>query len=147
MEEQHPNGAYRNEQTADKKKYPKKRRRRLRKGTVLIAAIIVIVVAVVILITNKSGKKTNALIGTWRYDEHTQYVFEKDGTGKLLADDVTYTYAYSVDGKKLTLDFTDDIVLDCDYTFSVKKSTLKLVGGNGTDGGSYQLTKNKANSK
>ena len=66
---------------------------------------------------------------------------EKDGTGKLLADDVTYSYAYTVKGKKLILDFTEDIVRDCDYTFSVNGTALTLIGGTGIDGGSYKLNK------
>lgn len=57
------------------------------------------------------------------------------------ADDVTYSYAYTVKGKKLILDFTEDIVRDCDYTFSVNETALTLIGGTGTDGGSYKLNK------
>ena len=109
------------------------------KKAMLSAAIIITVAAAVILIIAQFGKKSNELVGTWRYDEHTQYVFEKDGTGKLLADDVTYSYAYTVKGKKLILDFTEDIVRDCDYTFSVNGTALTLIGGTGTDGGSYKL--------
>ena len=105
------------------------------------AAIIITVAVAVILIIAQFRKKSNELVGTWRYDEHTQYVFEKDGTGKLLADDVTYSYAYTVKGKKLILDFTEDIVRDCDYTFSVNETALTLIGGTETDGGSYKLNK------
>ena len=104
------------------------------KKAMLSAAIIITVAAAVILIIAQFGKKSNELVGTWRYDEHTQYVFEKDGTGKLLADDVTYSYAYTVKG-------TEDIVRDCDYTFSVNGTALTLIGGTGTDGGSYKLNK------
>ena len=119
----------------------RKKKRNTIKKALLSAVIIITVVVAVILIIAQFGKKSNKLIGTWRYDEHTQYVFEKDGTGKLLADDVTYSYAYTVNGKKLILDFTEDIVRDCDYTFSVNRTTLTLIGGTGTDGGSYKLNK------
>ena len=54
---------------------------------------------------------------------------------------MTYSYAYTVKGKKLILDFTEDIVRDCDYTFSVNETALTLIGGTGTDGGSYKLNK------
>ena len=37
--------------------------------------------------------------------------------------------------------FTEDIVRDCDYTFSVNGTALTLIGGTGTDGGSYKLNK------
>ena len=119
----------------------RKKKRNTMKKAMLSAAIIITVAAAVILIIAQFGKKSNELVGTWRYDEHTQYVFEKDGTGKLLADDVTYSYAYTVKGKKLILDFTEDIVRDCDYTFSVNGTALTLIGGTGTDGGSYKLNK------
>lgn len=95
----------------------RKKKRNTMKKAMLSAAIIITVAVAVILIIAQFRKKSNELVGTWRYDEHTQYVFEKDGTGKLLADDVTYSYAYTVKGKKLILDFTEDIVRDCDYTF------------------------------
>ena len=119
----------------------RKKRRNTIKKALLSAVIIITVTVAVILFFAQFGKKSNKLIGTWRYDEHTQYVFEKDGTGKLLADDVTYSYAYTVKGKKLILDFTEDIVHDCDYTFSVNGTALTLIGGTGTDGGSYKLNK------
>lgn len=119
----------------------RKKRRNTIKKALLSAVIIITVTVAVILIIAQFGKKSNELVGTWRYDEHTQYVFEKDGTGKLLADDVTYSYAYTVKGKKLILDFTEDIVRDCDYTFSVNGTALTLIGGTGTDGGSYKLNK------
>ena len=76
----------------------RKKKRNTMKKAMLSAAIIITVAAAVILIIAQFGKKSNELVGTWRYDEHTQYVFEKDGTGKLLADDVTYSYAYTVKG-------------------------------------------------
>ena len=119
----------------------RRKKRNTIKKAVLSVVIILIVAAVIILITTQFGKKSNALIGTWRYDEYTQYVFEKDGTGKLLVDDATYSYTYTVNGEKLILDFTDDIVMDCDYTFSINNATLTLVGGTGTDGGNYKLNK------
>lgn len=119
----------------------RKKRRNTIKKALLSAVIIITVTVAVILFFAQFGKKSNKLIGTWRYDEHTQYVFEKDGTGKLLADDVTYSYTYTVKGKNLILDFTEDIVRDCDYTFSVNRTALTLIGGTGTDGGSYKLNK------
>ena len=119
----------------------RKKKRNTMKKAMLSAAIIITVAVAVILIIAQFRKKSNELVGTWRYDEHTQYVFEKDGTGKLLADDVTYSYAYTVKGKKLILDFTEDIDRDCDYTFSVNETALTLIGGTETDGGSYKLNK------
>ena len=85
--------------------------------------------------TNKEASLTSDTINadnlarTWIDSSENEYVFEKDGTGKLLAEDVTYTYVYSIKGEKLTIDFTEEIIRDCDYTVSVNNTTQTLVGG------------------
>lgn len=140
MAEQYQGRPYGSQHTATRKRRRKRRRRHTVKRLSLLA-VGIIVVASAIVIAVRVGKKTNELVGTWIYDEHTQYVFEKDSTGKLLADDVTYTYVYFIKGEKLTIDFTEDIIRDCDYTFSVNNAVLTLVGGDGTDGGTYKLNK------
>lgn len=139
MAEQYTNRAYGSKHTSARKRYRK--RRNAGKKTALIITITVIIAAVIILIGVQVHKKPNKLVGTWVYDEHTQYVFEKDGTGKLLADDVAYDYIYSVKGDRLIIDFTKDIVRDCEYTFTTDNGILTLVGGSGTDGGSYKLNR------
>lgn len=89
------------------------------------------------------GKGKNKLVGTWIYDDYTCYVFEESGHGELLADDLSYEYSYKMKGKKLEIDFTEDIIRDCNYTFSVDGSKLTLIGGTGTDGGTYTLIRVK----
>ena len=135
---------YTNRVCGSKHTSARKRRRKRSNGgkkAALIITMTVIIAAVIILIGTQVGKKPNKLVGTWVYDEHTQYVFEKDGTGKLLADDVAYDYIYSVKGDRLIIDFTKDIVRDCEYTFTTDNGVLTLVGGTGTDGGDYKLNK------
>lgn len=139
MAEQYTNRAYGSKHTSAKKR--RRKRSNIGKKTALIITITVIAAAVIILIGMQIAKKPNVLVGTWVYDEHTQYIFEKDGTGKLLADDVAYDYIYSVEGDRLTIDFTKDIVRDCEYTFTIDNGILSLVGGSGTDGGSYKLNR------
>ena len=68
-------------------------------------------------------------------------MFETNSRGKLLADDVSYAYIYRINGDKLILDFTENVVRDCEYTFSVDGAKLTLKGGTGTDGGTYSLNK------
>lgn len=139
MAEQYTNRAYGSKHTSARKR--RRKRRNAGKKTALIITITVIIAAVIILIGVQVHKKPNKLVGTWVYDEHTQYVFGKDGTGKLLADDVVYDYIYSVKGDRLIIGFTKDIVRDCEYTFTTDNGVLTLIGGNGTDGGSYKLNK------
>lgn len=139
MAEQYTNRACGSKHTSARKR--RRKRSNIGKKTALIITITVIVAAVIILIGMQIGKKPNELVGTWVYDEHTQYIFEKDGTGKLFADDVAYDYMYSIKDNKLIIDFTKDIVRDCEYTFTTDNGILTLVGGSGTDGGSYKLNK------
>ena len=140
MAEQYPNKAYGGEHNSVRKRRRKKRN--TGKKTALFVMITVIIFAVAVLIVTQISKKSNDLVGTRVYDEHTQYMFEKDGTGKLIADDVAYDYVYFTKGEKLTIDFTEDIVRDCEYTFTIDDNgVLTLVGGDGTDGGIYMLNK------
>lgn len=107
--------------------------------TVVVSAAI-LAVALIAGIVALSHKR-QPLVGTWVYDEYTQYVFEKDGSGCLEVDDTHYEYTYRTKGNTLTIDFSEDIVRDCAYRFSVHKNELTLIGGENTDGGTYQLTK------
>ena len=119
----------------------RKKKRNTMKKAMLSAAIIITVAVAVILIIAQFRKKSNELVGTWRYDEHTQYVFEKDGTGKLLADDVTYSYAYTVKGKKAHPRFYRGYCPRLRLYLFGKRNRLTLIGGTETDGGSYKLNK------
>ena len=139
MAEQYTNRACGSKHTSARKR--RRKRSNIGKKTALIITITVIVAAVIILIGMQIGKKPNELVGTWVYDEHTQYVFETNNRGKLLADDVSYAYIYRINGDKLILDFTENVVRDCEYTFSVDGAKLTLKGGTGTDGGTYSLNK------
>lgn len=138
MAEQYPNRTDSIKYIFARKRHCK--RRNTGKMIALIITITAIIAAIIILIVAQGREKQNELVGTWVYDEHTEYVFEKDGTGKLLADDVAYNYVYSIKGQKLIIDFTEDIVRDCEYTFATDDNGfLILAGGNGTDGGNYKL--------
>ena len=139
MAEQYTNRACGSKHTSARKR--RRKRSNIGKKTALIITITVIAAAVIILIGMQIAKKPNVLVGTWVYDEHTQYIFEKDGAGKLFADDVAYDYMYSIKDNKLIIDFTKDIVRDCEYTFTTDNGILTLVGGSGTDGGSYKLNR------
>ena len=121
---------------------PKKRKRRNNKTMILLIATVLVVVAVIILIIAFGGNKNNdILVGTWKYDQYTEYEFNDNGVGYLCVDDVRYEYKYKISGDKLKLDFTEDIVRDCEYTFTVEEKNLTLVGGEGTDKGTYKLSK------
>ena len=105
----------------------------------LIEVLILGVLTVIgITLWNKPDTK---ITGLWQYDEYTKYEFNEDGTGCLCADDVHYEYTYKLSGDKVSIDFEKDIVRDCDYTYFIEENTLTLIGGDGTDGGTYKLEK------
>ena len=52
-----------------------------------------------------------------------------------------YEYKYKMSGNKIKLDFTEDIVKNCEYNFSVEDNILTLVGGEDTDKGTDKLNK------
>ena len=107
------------------------------------ATILVILVGMLMFAFVGCSKNTydEDLLGTWQYNQHTKYVFSADGSGFLCADDVEFTYQYITKGNTLKLDFTEDVVQDCEYIYSIQAGTLTLSGGEGTDHGVYQLTK------
>lgn len=108
---------------------------------IAVIALAIVLVGLIIFLIVGPGKQNNALIGTWKYDQYTEYEFYDNGKGCLCVDDVHYEYEYKISGDKLTLDFTEDVVRDCEYTFTVENNNLTLVGGEGTDQGTYKLNK------
>lgn len=122
----------------------KRKPQKAKKFNPLFIAVIVlaiVLIGLIIFLIVGPSKQNNALIGTWRYDQYTEYEFHDNGKGCLCVDDVHYEYEYKIAGDKLTLDFTEDVVRDCEYTFTVENNNLTLVGGEGTDQGTYKLNK------
>lgn len=119
----------------------KRKKQKIKPLFIAVIALAVILIGLVIFLLVGPGKQNNALIGSWKYDQYTEYEFYDNGKGCLCVDDVHYEYEYKINGDKLKLDFTEDIVRDCEYTFTVENNNLTLVGGEGTDQGTYKLNK------
>ena len=117
----------------------RKQKNREKKILLILAGVAATIFIVVLLALFVGGTKQDKLVGTWKYDQYTEYEFSGDGTGCLCVDDVHYEYTYIISGDNLKLDFTEDVVRDCDYKFEVNGKSLVLTGGDGTDGGTYQL--------
>ena len=84
---------------------------------------------------------TNILVGTWRYDPYTAYEFRMGGSGCLYVANARYVYTYKITDDILALDFEEESIHDCAYTFRVDGNKLTLIGGYGTDKGTYTLIK------
>ncbi|MGI6664161.1 MAG: DUF5640 domain-containing protein [Christensenellaceae bacterium] len=86
-----------------------------------------------------SNDNTAAITGTFIFNDSTYYEFDGEGSGYMSLSTTRYAYAYSISGDKLKLDFDNEAVRDCEYTFIYEGDTLTLVGGEGTTGGTYTL--------
>lgn len=132
-------------QQRKRKAATKKRQARRLQLTVAGTAILAVLIIVIVVICQSCGagnKKFAALEGKWRYDDYTEYEFDGKENGCLCLDGSThYVFTYSVSGKTLKLDFVQQYVTDCEYTFTIEKEKLILVGGKGTAerGKTYEL--------
>lgn len=81
------------------------------------------------------------LNGTFVYDEYTEYEFDGKGSGCMYLENSSYPFGYAISGEKLKLDFEDTAVHDCEYIFTISQNELTIVGGEGTTGGTYTLTR------
>lgn len=135
--QQTPSAASRKE---DYRKYIARKRRQRRKQHRLIlcaAALLVLILLIVVFVKGCSG--SDQLTGTWDYDGNTTYQFDGKGSGAMLLTSATYDFSYQVKDAQLFIDFSNEAVRDCTYTFSVNDNTLTLTGGEGTVGGTYEL--------
>ena len=125
----------------------RRRRQRQRMMTVIGLAIVIVIIAIVSIIlfkpsNSKSDPATaDVLSGAWVYDQHTKYEFDGYGKGCMCLENTHYEYSYKIDGDKLSMDFENEAVHDCIYTFKVENNTLTIIGGEGTSGGTYKLIK------
>lgn len=125
----------------------RKRRQRQRLLAITGLVIVIAIIAVVSIILFKPSNTKNdpatadILTGTWVYDQYTKYEFDGYGKGCMCLENLHYEYAYEIDGNTLSMDFENEAVHDCSYTFTVNEGQLTIVGGKGTSGGTYMLTK------
>lgn len=113
---------------------------RLRQGAIGIVALGILILIIVLIVKGCSGG-TDVLKGKWDVDGTTAYEFSGDGNGALLLPNVTYKFSYDINKDQISIDYENESVRDGTYTFTVEDNTLTLIGGEGTVGGTYELTK------
>ena len=119
------------------------RKQKRNQRIVILVSILIVILIGIILLSTKISRKKEELMGVWQYDQYTEYEFLDNGEGCLFVDDVHYEYQYKILGDKLRIDFIEDIVRDCEYSFIIDGNTLTLNGKEGTDGGTYTLKKHQ----
>lgn len=123
----------------------KKRRNRQRLLALVSALALGLLILIIILICkgcSESNDDRTELAGVWHYDQYTEYEFDGIGNGCMCLDGNThYEFTYTVKDGVLKLDFLLNYVNDCEYTYTIDGDKLGLVGGEGTVGGTYTLTR------
>lgn len=83
------------------------------------------------------GANASEVLGTWRLDQGTTYMFDGRGRGIMLTGVDNYTFAYSAENGKLGIDMDTAVGNDFEYDYSVSGDTLTMT----RDGRSFTLTK------
>ena len=83
------------------------------------------------------GANASELLGTWKLDQGTTYMFDGKGKGIMLTGVDNYTFAYSAENGKLGIDMDTATGSDFEYDYSVSGDTLTMT----RDGRSFTLTK------
>lgn len=120
----------------------KKRQQQLmiKRGIVGLVALGILILIIVLICKGCSGG-SDVLAGKWNVDCTTFYEFDGDGKGALILPSKTYDFAYKIDNDQIHIDYENESVHDGSYTFKIDGNKLTLVGGEGTIGGTYELTK------
>lgn len=114
-----------------------------KKRLFLLSYVVTFTLALIIIITFILLPKDNLEVveGTWVYDEYTKYIFDGKGKGCLCLENMHYKYTYKICDNVLNIDFQENTLQDCVYHFNVRDHILTIIGGEGTVGGIYELTK------
>ncbi len=83
------------------------------------------------------GANASDLLGKWRLDQGTTYVFDGQGRGIMLTGVDNYTFLYSAENGKLGIDMDTIAGNDFEYDYSVNGDTLTMT----RDGKTYTLKK------
>ena len=111
---------------------------------ILVVAIIVCCIIFIPKLKEKSqqNKLEKQLLGSWTTDGYTVYEFYEDGKGVLKIPMADYSFSYTIDENKVSIDFENEKSIDSDYEFSFEDEKLILKGINKTSG-TYTFTKNE----
>lgn len=112
----------------------------IKRGIVGLVALAILILIIVLIVKGCSGS-SDALAGKWDVDGTTFYEFDGDGKGALILPSKTYDFTYKIDNDQLHIDYVSESVHDGSYTFKINGNKLTLIGGEGTIGGTYELTK------
>lgn len=135
-------GHYLTKEERLRRKRKRQRQIMIQRG-ILAGVVLAILILIIVLIAKGCSGGTDALAGKWNLDGQTYYEFDGDGAGSMILTNTTYEFSYKVKDDQLMIDYKDVSLTDGTYTFTVEDGKLTLIGGEGTVGGTYELTKVK----
>ena len=126
----------------DRLRRRKKRQQQLmiKRRIVGLVALAILILIIVLIVKGCSGS-SDVLVSKWDVDGTIFYEFDGDGKGALILPSKTYDFTYKIDNDQIHIDYENESVHDGSYTFKIDGNKLTLIGGEGTIGGTYELTK------
>lgn len=115
------------------------KRRLIYEKRIIICIVIGFCILAALLISGLFSSKPEKIKGTWAYDSYTRYEFDGKKDGCMYLGELDFEYKYTVKGNKITMDFIDEDIQDCVYTFKLDEDKLIITGGKGTAGGTFEL--------
>ncbi len=109
----------------------------------LIAFLLVMIIAAVVLLVWGLSASTSPIKGAWTYKSDVILHFDGSDSGALYLDDLMYPFTYRVEDDLVSLCFENAYITDAVYSFTVEEDRLTLIGGDGTTGGVYTLSKSE----
>lgn len=83
------------------------------------------------------GANASDLLGKWKLDQGTTYMFDGQGRGIMLTGVDNYTFVYSAENGKLGIDMDTITGNDYEYDYTISGDTLTMT----RDGNTFTLTK------
>ena len=106
-----------------RKRRKQAKRRRIKRILLVLSLLIVFIVVVMMIIR---GFRRDELKGIWALDQTTVYEFDGRGSGSLHLPLGDYAFYYTVEDKRLSIDFSDEQAADAAYSYSIDGSIMTL---------------------
>ena len=126
---------------AQRPRRKKRRRQLMRQRSVAAGIALAILIFIIVLICKGCSGASDSIIGKWDVDGTTFYEFYDYGNGTMILPGTSYGFTYTIEEDQIHIDYTNESVRDGSYTFMVENDKMTLAGGEGTIGGTYELTK------
>lgn len=103
----------------------------------LLLGLFIVVICVALVGCGKTNSNKE-IVGKWKNDTTIEgyefiYTFNEDGTGEYDAAGTIMKFKYTIDGNKISFEYTDEDMATFDTTFSIDGDTLNVKDSNNDD--------------